>query len=229
LELAQRLGVGRVVYLSSIAFYDWSRGCDFDEEGLLASPTAYAESKLAGERLCRESGVDWRVARLGTVFGTGDRANFAKLAGAMARGRFLVPGQGDARKSVLPVSLAAELLVDLALRESVPHRLVNLALPVAPTLAEICDTYTQLCGFPRAKRIPLGLLRLLAAVGDGVVRVRPSFPLTSVNVRKLTTSTTVNTERMMETWPGRSWGTFEEWLAQSADYYRASAQPPRSG
>jgi nucleoside-diphosphate-sugar epimerase len=229
LELAHRVGVGRIVYLSSIAFYDWRRGCDFAEEGPLASPTAYAESKLAGERLCRESGLDWRVARLGTVFGTGDRANFAKLASAMARGRFLVPGRGDARKSVLPVSFAAELLVDLALRESIPHRLVNLALPVAPTLAEICDTYTQLCSFPRAKRIPLGLLRLLAAVGDGVARVRPSCPLTSVNVRKLTTSTTVNTERMMETWPVRSWGTFEEWLAQSADYYRASAQPPRSG
>lgn len=221
LELSRRVGIGRIVYLSSIAFYDWRKGCDFDERGPLASLTAYAESKLAGERLCRESGLDWRVARLGTVFGNGDRANFAKLADAMARGRFVVPGKGSARKSVLPLALAAELLVDLTVRECVPHQLVNVALPITPTLAEICDGYTRVCAFPRAKRVPLGLIRAMARFGDIAAALRPNFPLTSRNVRKLTTSTTVNTDRMIETWPKRKWGSFEEWLQESADFYRS--------
>ena len=220
LELARRIGVSRFVYLSSIAFYDWRKGCDFDEDGPTAATTAYAESKLAGERLCRMSGLDWRVARLGTVFGAGDRANFAKLARAMAHRRFVVPGRGCARKSVLPISLAAELLVELSLRESVAHRIVNLALPNPATLSEICNAYSQVCGFPRAHQVPLGVLRLLGCIGDLVVRRYPEFPLTSSNLLKLTTSTSVNAKRMLAVWPDRRWENFQYWLAQSVEFYR---------
>ncbi|PTX98376.1 NAD(P)-dependent oxidoreductase [Opitutus sp. ER46] len=221
LELARRAGIPRVVYLSSIAFYDWSSGAEMGEEDALATPTAYAKSKLDGEMLCRESGLDWRVARLGTVFGAGDRANFSKLAGAMAKRRFVVPGAGTARKSVLPVTLAAELLVDLALRDDVPERLVNLALPEAPTLGEICGAFSQACGFPAAPRVPLPILRAAAFAGDMIDRVKPGFPLTSVNVRKLTQSTVVKTERMQRVWPNRQWPTFAEALAPAAEYYRS--------
>ncbi len=220
LALAKRAGIARVVYLSSIAFYDWSQGTDFDENGPLARPTAYAASKLDGERLWTESGLDWRVARLGTVFGTGDRANFSKLAGALARGRFVVPGRGSARKSVLPVELAAELLVELSQLAAPPHRLLNLALPHTPTLAEICAAYVAQCGFTSPREVPLPLLRMAALAGDGIALAKKNFPLTSINIRKLTTSTTVQVERMQEVFPHRQWGTFDTWLARSAEFYQ---------
>jgi UDP-glucose 4-epimerase len=210
-----------VVYLSSIAFYDWSSGAEMGEDGALATPTAYAKSKLDGEMLCRVSGLDWRAARLGTVFGAGDRANFAKLAGAMARHRFVVPGAGTAQKSVLPVTLAAELLVDLALRNDLADRLVNLALPEAPTLADICRTFSRVCGFPPAPTVPLPILRIGALAGDIIDRVKPGFALTSVNVRKLTQSTVVKTDRMQRLWPTRTWPTFDEELSQAAEHYRS--------
>jgi UDP-glucose 4-epimerase len=220
LALAKRAGIARVVYLSSIAFYDWAQGTDFDENGPLARPTAYAASKLDGERLWTDSGLDWRVARLGTVFGTGDRANFAKLAGALASRRFMLPGQGTARKSVLPVELAAELLVELSQLAAPPHRLLNLALPHMPTLAEICASYVEQCGFPPPKAVPLSLLRLMALAGDGVALIKKNFPLTSANVRKLTTSTTVQVKRMQQVFPERDWGDFRIWLGRSAKFYR---------
>jgi len=220
LEIARRVGASRFVYVSSIAFYDWAKGADYAEDGALAATTAYAGSKLAGERLCTESGLDWRVARLGTVFGEGDRANFAKLAAALAHRRFVVPGAGSARKSVLPIGLAAELLADLAVRPNVPHRLLNLAVPGAPTLAEICRGFSSACGFPRPRSVPLPLLRALARIGDVVAKQRPNFPLTTVNLRKLTSSTSVDTRRMQQCWPDREWGTFETSLVPSADYYR---------
>ncbi len=221
IELARRAAVRRIVYLSSMAFYDWSRGTGFDEDGPVARPTAYAASKLDGENLCRESGLDWRVARLGTVFGAGDRANFAKLAGALARRRFVIPGPGAARKSVLPIDLAAELLVELALRDDAACCVVNLALPTAPTLAEICNAYVKACRFPRPPRMPLPLLRAAACVGDVAAKVRPNFPLTTSNLRKLTTSTTVDTARMQAMFAGREWGDFETWLNRAAEFYRA--------
>ena len=185
--------------------------------------SAYAASKLAGEQLCVES-LDYRVVRLGTVFGDGDRANFEKLAGALARRRFLLPGTGDARKSLLPLPLAARLIADLALRDEIPHRIMNLALPEAPSLREICGAFSSHCGFPRPLSVPLGILRPAARIGDWVARSRPNFPLTSVNLGKLTTSTVVNTRRMQETWPKEDWGDFARWLAPCADYYRSVAR-----
>jgi UDP-glucose 4-epimerase len=224
LDLTRQIGAGRFVYLSSIAFYDWAQGGEVAEEGPFAANTAYAASKLAGEQLCVESGLDWRVVRLGTVFGDGDRANFSKLAGALARRRFLLPGAGEARKSVLPLPLAARLIADLALRDEVPHRIMNLALPEAPTLREICGAFSSHCGFPRPLSVPLSILRPAARIGDWVARSRPNFPLTSGNLRKLTTSTVVNTRRMQETWPKEDWGDFARWLAPCADYYRSVAR-----
>ena len=223
-DLASQIGARRFIYLSSIAFYDWAYGGEVSEGAHLGPNSAYAASKLAGEQLCVESGLDYRVVRLGTVFGDGDRANFSKLAGALARRRFLLPGAGEARKSVLPLPLAARLIADLALRDEVPHRIMNLALPEAPTLREICGAFSSHCGFPRPLSVPLGLLRPAARMGDWVARGWPDFPLTSVNLRKLTTSTVVNTRRMQETWPNEDWGDFARWLAPCAEYYRSVAR-----
>jgi UDP-glucose 4-epimerase len=220
LELARQIGAQRFVYLSSIAFYDWSLAGPRGEEDPLLAPTAYAGSKLAGERYCVESRLDWRVARLGTVYGAGDRANFAKLAQAQGRRRFVLPGRGSARKSVLPLDLAAELLVDLAVRPTVPHRLVNLALPEPPSLREICAGFASTCGLPMPWSLPEAWLRLLARLGDRMEQRRPGFPLTTLNLHKLTTSTVVDTRRMQENWPGRRWGSFQDWLAPAAGYYR---------
>lgn len=221
LELARRSGIRRFVYLSSIAFYDWGSGAGLAEDGPLRSTTAYAASKLAGERACLESGLDVRVARLATVFGTDDRANFARLASALAKRRFVIPGQGSARKSVVPVGLVAELLVDLALKERLDHHVINLGLPSTPTLSEICDAYCELCGFPRPPHIPQLVLAGCALCGDVVERLRGTFPLTTSTLRKLTSDTTVNVSRMQSVWSNRIWPDFRTALAESADYYRA--------
>lgn len=223
IELAGRAGVPRLVYISSIAFYDWFGSGPVTEDCPTQASTAYARSKLAGERVCLESELDCRVVRLATVFGDGDRANFSKLAKALGRNHFLVPGRGTARKSVIPVRLVAELLVDLAVRESVAYRVVNLALPDVPTLSDICQAYNEICGLGRPSRVPMGLMKAAALLGDILDKVRPGFPLTTKNVRKLTTSTAVDVTRMREIWPDRKWPTFRQSLEQSADYYRSIA------
>ena len=220
LKFTRQAGVARVVYASSIAFYDWPQGCDFDEEGPVNPQTAYARSKLAGERLVCSSGLDWRVSRLATVFGEGDKANFARLARLSRERRLVIPGSGSARKSLLPVSMAAELLVDLGTRPDLAGCVVNLALPHNPTLAEICHGLSDACGFPRARAVPLPVLELGARLGDVVARIKPEFPLTTATLRKLTTNTTVATGRMESCWPARRWPTFLEALAASALYYR---------
>jgi UDP-glucose 4-epimerase len=217
-----KAGVQRLVYVSTIAAYDWTAApkAGVKEDATLYPKTAYAKTKLEGEQRVRDSGLDWRAVRLSTVFGEGDRANFARLAAALKRGRFIVPGKDTARKSVIPVGLAAELLVRLAIEPLPRHRLVNAAVPEVPTLREICDAFSETCEFPRARSLPLSALKAGAILGDVVGRVRPGFPLTSANLGKLTTATVIDSSRMYETFPDFPRTTFAEALKSAADYYR---------
>jgi UDP-glucose 4-epimerase len=182
--------------------------------------TAYASTKLQGESVVSESTLDWRGVRLATVFGRGDKANFAKLARGIRRRRFVVPGNGVARKSVIPVDLAAEVLARLALENSPRHRLMNVSLTDVPTLRGLCDDFSQSCGFGRAPSIPLSALRCGAVVGGLVTRLWPNFPLTTSTLNKLVTSTVVDNRRLRETFPDLSMPSFPEALKPSAEYYR---------
>ncbi len=212
-------GVRRVVFVSTSALYDWSDGKPKAETGSLRPMTAYAGSKLEAENLVRNSGLDWRIARLGTVFGVGDRANFQRLAQAMKRRRFVIPGRGDARKSVLPVARAGELLGRLAIDVDRGDITVNLAAPSASTLAEICHAFSRQCGFATAPRVPLPIMRCAGWAGDLLRITGVGVPLTSDTLRKLTTSTVLDVTKMLELFPAMEWLDFEPMLAGAASYY----------
>jgi len=215
-------GVPLVVYVTSGAFYNWSMargGQALKEESDLCGKTAYSDSKLSGEKFVTDSGLDFRVARLATVFGVGDRANFSKLAIALKNRRFIVPGEGSALKSVISVNRAAEYLSRLALLEKPIHRIVNLGFCDSPSLGQICILFSQHCGFPTAIRCPSILLHAAATVGDVVFKFRPSFPLTTSNVSKLSMSTRVDCSRACELFPDLKSCSFEDELMASSHYY----------
>jgi len=223
-DWCRQLGVERIVYISSIAFYDWaahSGESPLREDAALSGATAYADSKLKGELCVRESGLDYRVVRLATVFGNGDRANFSKLAKALKARKFIIPGAGDARKSVISVNQAAECIGQLSLMPDPAHRLINLGFSEAPTLGEICAAYSDECNFPPARRAPLWFLRLAALAGDVLAKMKPNFPLTSVNVGKLTRSSCVDCRRASEVFPELSKVRFVDELKNASEYYRS--------
>ena len=219
LAAAERAGVRRFVYVSSSAVYGPTRDTIPAEDAPLRPNSHYGRSKVAAEELVRASRLEWIIVRPATIFGRGDRANFARLAEALARGRFVVPGQGDARKSVLPVDLAGELIARLATGGVPGGTVLNLALPVAPTLREICDGFSGACGFARARSVPLALLRPAAWAGDALGALGARVPLSSDTLAKLTTSTVVDTRRMQTLLPRSRWPEFSEALQSCADYY----------
>jgi UDP-glucose 4-epimerase len=222
-ELCEAFGISRLVYLSSIAFYDWEglAGQPATEDAQLSSSTSYARSKLDGESIVRESSCDWRVLRLATVYGRGDQANFSKLAAALKAGRFFIPGSGDARKSVIEVNRAAEYICRFSEIVTPAHRLVNLGFSQSPTLSEICGAFSEQCRFNSPRRLPLWFMNVIARCGDLLSQIKPSFPLTSINIGKLTRSTYVDSSRACEIFPELKTLEFSEELKQSADYYRA--------
>ncbi|MFT3867303.1 MAG: NAD(P)-dependent oxidoreductase [Nibricoccus sp.] len=215
-------GVDRIVYVSTIAGYDWKRavGQPVSEDVLIKPVSAYAQTKLEGESIISKSSLDWRVIRLATVFGEGDRANFAKLARGLKRRQFLVPGDGDARKSVIPVDVAVEVLVEMALKTTPRYRLINAAITDTPTLREMCEAYSKYCGFPRPISLPMSVFKVLSAGGTVINRVINGFPLTLDTLGKLTTSTVIDNSRMLETLPDIPLPNFVEALARHATFYK---------
>ena len=121
---------------------------------------------------------------------------------------------------MIPVEAAAEVLAGMALVDEPRHRLVNAGCPEAPTLRTICEVFAQECGFPRPRTIPLPLLRCAALAGDVIATIRPNFPLSRVNLRKLTTPTVVDSARLYATLPELRWPTFAEALKAAAEFYR---------
>jgi UDP-glucose 4-epimerase len=221
-RVCQAAGIRRIVYASSIAVYDWSQGVAArSERDAVSGSTAYAQSKLAGETAVKKFSGDWRIARLATVYGAGDRANFSRLAHALRRRRFVIPGDGRARKSVIEVTRAAELLGLLALHPAAAGTVVNLAAPSAPTLREICGGFGSACGFPPAIVVPAPLLRIMAKLGDVMQKLVGKAPLTSQTLAKITTDSVVETQQLSRLFPQVVWPSFAESLQTSAEYYRS--------
>lgn len=222
LAASREAGVRRFVLAGSAAVYDWSDGRPLAEDGPVAPATAYARTKLQAEELVRASGLDWRIGRLATIYGAGDGANFLRLARALRARRFVIPGRGEARKSVLPVDRAGELLARLAVTDEIRNRILNLAAPVAPDLSEICEGFSQACGFPPAPHAPRWLLAAGARLGDGARALRLPAPLTSETLRKLTTPTQLDVARMQQSFPDLAWRSFGAEVALAASHYAAT-------
>lgn len=216
-------GIRRLIYVSSTAVYDWDSldpTAPVTEEANLASRTAYADSKLKGEQVVRQSGLDFCVVRLATVFGIGDKGNFAKLAKALRCRKFLLPGRGHAQKSVISVELAASCLTRLATMNDVSKTCFNLGISRAPSLSEISLAFCRHCDFPEPKRVPLWLFVCLGRVGDLLVNFAPAFPLTSEAVRKLTRPTHIDSSRAVAILPELTQTSFSEELKKSSAYYK---------
>jgi len=217
---AARAGVCRVVLASSIGVYG-----NFDrirpEGGLEPAPTtAYGKSKLRAEEILLASGLDVRVARLATVYGTGDKANFLHLARALRRRRFVIPGEGVAMKSAVDIGNAAGALVSLALGGGTPGVVLDVARPEALSLRSLCEGFCGACGFRRPSSAPEQLLRLAAFVGDALTALGVPAPLTSGRLDKLTRSTAVAGGGGDLTRLGLRWVPFEDSLREHAAYYR---------
>jgi UDP-glucose 4-epimerase len=221
--LAKRIGVRRILYISSIAFYDWANlqnAVPLSESARTSAMTAYARSKLEGERWVLESRLDSRVVRLATVFGTGDRANFSKLALALKRRRFILPGTGCAAKSVISVDKAAEWISRYAFMENPPSRLINLGFAKLVTLREIVEAFHDECGFPLPPSGPIWLLKSLASLGSVLAVIRTGFPFTRPNLAKLMQSTAVDCTQAAEIFPEILDCNFRQSLRDASEYYK---------
>jgi uncharacterized protein YbjT (DUF2867 family) len=149
-------GVKRAVLVSAI-----SARADVD--------TDYARSKLAGERVLKESGLDWVLLRPSLVYAKGSFGGTSLLRG-LAGLPFVIPVPGDGTQVFSPIHAGDLAHVIRIACES--DRLVGQVLePAGPetlTLRDLLVRYRGWLGLGAARflSVPLRATRVLARLGD---------------------------------------------------------------
>jgi nucleoside-diphosphate-sugar epimerase len=117
---AASVGVKRFVFVSSVAVYGPARDGELRNEDTPPAPVGpYATSKRQAElrllQIAAETGMEVFILRLGTLYGEGDPGNVGRLMEAMKRGRFVMIGPGQNKKSLLYRDDAATACIKAAL------------------------------------------------------------------------------------------------------------------
>jgi uncharacterized protein YbjT (DUF2867 family) len=132
-------------------------------------PTDYAESKLNGEAVLRDSGIGWTILRPSLVYGDGSYGGTSLMRG-MAGLPWVIPVPGGGDFAFTPIYAR-----DLARAVRVTcedERFAGQTLePVGPetlSLRELLGRYRAWLGFGTARflSIPMPVMRILARLGD---------------------------------------------------------------
>ena len=226
-SLAWKLGVGRVLAISSIARFGGSPadGSPGDEESpLLPAPSSYSATKLAGEEAMRElaeQGLRLNVVWPSFVYGPPGPKSGANLLfrGVLRRRLPMLAGAGN-RMSWVHLDDLVEALVRV-MEGAEPGRDYLLAGDGA-TLGEVVDRVAELGGVrPPALRLPVSLARGLAALSSPLYRWRGRRPpLNADQLRSLARSWHFDDGRAREELDWRPRG-LDEGLPPTVAYLRS--------
>jgi nucleoside-diphosphate-sugar epimerase len=199
----KRSDITRCMLVSSVAVYGLTRE-EPDEQRPLAPDSPYGASKVASEAVFR----DWHanggplqslvILRPVVVFGEGNRGNVYNLIEQIRRGRFVMVGRGDNRKSVAYV----DNLVDFMCSQMEPLpgvRTFNFADKPDRSVGELVASIDRLLGreSQRRLRLPYWMGLLAGYCFDGVGALRgQSFPVSAARVRKFCADTSVTTRAL---------------------------------
>jgi len=195
-------GVGRLVFFSTIAVYPPNTGETMTEGSAPSPETAYARSKLEAERIVldarrpdgRPLGV---VLRLAAVYGARVKGNYARLAQALAKGRFVFIGKGENRRTLVYDRDVAAAALLAARHPDAAGRIFNVTDQDVHRVRDIVATICGALGRPAPRlRVPAGLARLIAgALEGGARRLGRTSPLTRDQVEKFVEDIAASGER----------------------------------
>jgi len=166
-KAAAETGVRNMVLVSSVSVYGSYAGDSCNEDRPCHPTSPYAVSKWKGERQAilqaSASACSLSILRFATIYGEGDRGNVARLIRSLQRGRFVWPGRGLNRKSLIYKTDAALACVRALNCPSPGVRTFNVSSSPAnmrEIVSAICDSLRR--PVPRLT-IPLPVITAAAA------------------------------------------------------------------
>lgn len=188
LEAARDVGVSRVVFISSIKVHGETPIGVIDDKTPRDAEAPYARTKADAEDLVLAAD-DLRplVLRLCPVYGRGDKGNVRTMIRAISRRRFMVPGDGSTRKSIVHVSTVADVV--RAAAETDATGVFVVADRRAPSIRELADAIAKGLGRARPISIPEPVLRGTASAIGWLARLaHVTTPISGQLIAKAMTS-----------------------------------------
>lgn len=188
---ANRVECTNLLFTSSIAVYG-EITMPVDESARTYPDTGYGISKLCAELIHEtwqkaDAGRRLIIVRPGVVYGPGDPGNILRMIRAIQKGIFVMPGDGQVRKSyayIYGLLDSMEFMMSRAER----YLCYNYVEKATDTLAELVASVTGELGIRRARaRVPTPVLVALARAAQLATGGRS--PIHPVRVRKAAQST----------------------------------------
>ncbi|MFZ5875394.1 MAG: NAD-dependent epimerase/dehydratase family protein [Nitrospirota bacterium] len=232
LESAIAGGVRSVVFFSSVkAMGENSAEC-LDEIHEPRPTTAYGRSKLAAEEMVfdygKRTGLHVVCLRLSMVYGPGNKGNLFRMISAIDHGRFpSLPDVGN-RRSMVHVSNVVDAAM-LAPTYSVANGQCYIVTDGRPySTTELYEMIVRGLGKPvPRRRVPIGMLKGLALVGDVVGRLRGRrFVFDSDAFEKLMGDAWYSSKKISRELGYRPRVTFEDALPDMIAWYRMTQARP---
>ena len=191
---AMAAGVRRFVHVSSITVHGNNVCGQADEDSpLRMEPNPYSRSKVAGEkllqRMIRDEGAPVTIVRPGWIYGPGDTASFARIAGMIDAGRMIVVGSGQNHLPLIYVDDVAEGALLAGEAEQAAGRTYLLVNDQPVTQRDFVNAIAAELGAPvPTRRIPYGLAMLLGGLSENLghlARLRKPPPVMRYGLQML--------------------------------------------
>jgi len=211
-------GVRRLLHMSAMGTAD-------------DSPSEYGRTKAAGERVVRESGLDWTIFRPSIVFGPGD--GFVSLLAPIIRGNpIFIPVIGNGEAKFQPVSVydVARVFADALEKPETIGRAFEVGGPDVLTLNEVYREIATAVGKRRKPllHLPVWWGRMLARAFEFLAR-RGLFdapPLTRDQLKSLSRDNAADVTETVAVFDGE-WKPFRPGLLEYLS--GGMKHDPRSG
>jgi GlcNAc-P-P-Und epimerase len=202
---AEAVGVERIVFTSSISVY--GPGEDEKNENSIQMPAIpYGSSKAIAEYIHRE----WflrdekkrtlTILRPGVIFGKGEGGNFTRIANALEKGFFPLPGRIDTIKACLYVKDICRFILQAANEGgSVGCAIYNFCLPEKVTIGDVVAAFKKTLGYRAwTPLVPLQFINMAASIlGALNLPIVRKMGMVPERIVKLVRSTNISSQKIV--------------------------------
>ena len=204
LEECKGENVKQFIFFSTIKTMAEESNDTLDEGFVPAPKTAYGQSKLAAEKLVAEYGRKYGFMatslRLPLVYGPGNKGNIYRMIEAVDRGRFIMVGRGDNKRSMVFVENAVDAALSVVGNQEADGKVYIVTDGIDYTVRELYETIARGLGKkPISFHIPLAMARGIARLGDlGKIIFGKPLLFDSSAVKRLTSPFTFSSGRIQK-------------------------------
>lgn len=224
-ECSAAAGVARFVHCSTVGVHGDVGGAPANEDAPLQPGDIYQTTKLEGEqaaiRTAERLGVPFTVVRPGPIYGPGER-RLLKMIGGIAKGRFLLVGDGSPRFQMVYINDLVEGIRLAGESPAAVGRTYILTGDEAPTLKQLVGEIADVARVrvPRWQ-VPVWPVYLAGALCEAVcVPFGIEPPIFRRRVKFFTSNRWFDTSRAREELGYRPRISLREGLTRTLDSYR---------